>query len=90
MFTKLGQRSSIKIEVIRCRSTQECIQGLREPCGDAALTNRTGARWVKRFEKAGMPFRTISVQDNTTRRGEQHSSTTCSLLVAAWAARQMN
>ena len=32
MFTKLDQRSWIKIEVVRCRSTQECFQGLRELC----------------------------------------------------------
>ena len=30
MFTKLEQRSWIKIEVARIRSTQECSQGLRE------------------------------------------------------------
>ena len=31
----------------RCRSTQECFQGLREACGNAALAYRTVARWVK-------------------------------------------
>ncbi|KAJ4444109.1 hypothetical protein ANN_05898 [Periplaneta americana] len=30
MFTKLEQRSCIKIEVARGRSAQECFQGLRE------------------------------------------------------------
>ena len=44
MFTKLGQRSWINIEVARDRSTQECFQGLREACGDAALPYRTVAR----------------------------------------------
>ena len=34
MFKKLEQRSWIKIEVARCRSIQEFIQGLREACGD--------------------------------------------------------
>ena len=34
MFLKLEQRSWIKIEVARCRSTQECFQVLREACGD--------------------------------------------------------
>ena len=34
MFTKLEQRSWIKIEVARCRSTEECFQGLCEAlCG---------------------------------------------------------
>ncbi|KAJ4448832.1 hypothetical protein ANN_00223 [Periplaneta americana] len=37
MFTKLEQRSWIKIEVARGRSAQECFQGLREACDDAAL-----------------------------------------------------
>ncbi|PSN39634.1 hypothetical protein C0J52_27943 [Blattella germanica] len=46
MFTKLEQRSWIKIEVARGRSTQECFQGLREACGDVALPYRTVARWV--------------------------------------------
>ncbi|KAJ4445749.1 hypothetical protein ANN_12434 [Periplaneta americana] len=51
MFTKLEQRSSIKIEVARGRSAQECFQGLREACGDAALPYRTVARWVKAFRE---------------------------------------
>ena len=38
MFKKLEQRCWIKIEVARCRSTHECFQGLREACGDAALS----------------------------------------------------
>lgn len=49
MFTKLEQRSWIKIEVARGRSTQECFQGLREACGDVALPYRTVARWVTAF-----------------------------------------
>ncbi|KAJ4431732.1 hypothetical protein ANN_20334 [Periplaneta americana] len=51
MFTKLEQRSWIKIEVARGRSAQECFQGLREACGDAALPYRTVARWVKAFRE---------------------------------------
>ena len=47
MFTKLDQCSWIKIEVAWARSTQECFQGLREACGDAALPYHTVARWVK-------------------------------------------
>ena len=34
MFKKLEQRSWNKIEVARCRSTQDCFQGLREALGD--------------------------------------------------------
>ena len=33
MFTKLEQRSWIKIEVARARSTQECFHGLRGTLG---------------------------------------------------------
>ena len=39
MFTKLEQYFLIKIEVVRCRSTQECFQGIYEACGDAAIQN---------------------------------------------------
>ncbi|KAJ4437127.1 hypothetical protein ANN_17262 [Periplaneta americana] len=35
----------------RGRSAQECFQGLREACGDAALPYRTMARWVKAFRE---------------------------------------
>ncbi|KAJ4430699.1 hypothetical protein ANN_19290 [Periplaneta americana] len=58
-FTKLEQRSWIKIEVTRGRSAQECFQGLREACGDAALPYRTVAQWVKAFRKGR-----DAVQDN--------------------------
>ncbi|KAJ4452182.1 hypothetical protein ANN_03700 [Periplaneta americana] len=51
MFTKLEQRSWIKIEVARGRSAQECFQRLREACGDAALPYHTVARWVKAFRE---------------------------------------
>ncbi|KAJ4438964.1 hypothetical protein ANN_14918 [Periplaneta americana] len=51
ILTKLEQRSWIKIEVARGRSAQECFQGLREACGDAALPYRTVARWVKAFRE---------------------------------------
>ena len=40
MLTKLKQLSWIKIEVARCRITQECFQGLREECGDVASPYR--------------------------------------------------
>ncbi|KAJ4432029.1 hypothetical protein ANN_20643 [Periplaneta americana] len=50
-FTKLEQRPWTKIEVARGRSAQECFQGLREACGDAALPYRTVARWVKAFRE---------------------------------------
>jgi hypothetical protein len=43
MLTKQEQRSSIKIEVARGPCAQNCYQGLREVCGDAALPYRTVA-----------------------------------------------
>jgi hypothetical protein len=43
MFTKQEQRSWIKIEVARGSSAQNCYQGPREACGDAALPYRTVA-----------------------------------------------
>ena len=59
MFTKLEQRSWIKIEVARRRSTQECFQGLGEACGDAALPYRTVSRRVKAVREGR-----DAVQDN--------------------------
>ena len=59
MFTKVEQRSWIKIEVARGRSAQECFQGLREACGDAELPYRTVARWIKAFQKGR-----DAIQDN--------------------------
>ena len=35
----------------RSHSTQECFQGLREACGDAALSYRTVARLIKEFRE---------------------------------------
>ena len=64
--SKLEQRSWIKIEVARRRSTQECFQGLREACGYAALTYRTVVRWVKAFREGR-----DAVQDNL-RTGRPH------------------
>ena len=66
MFTIVEQRSWIKIEVARGLSTQECFQGLREACGDAALPYRTVARWVKTFREGS-----DTVQDNL-RTGRPH------------------
>ena len=77
MFTKLEQRSRIQIKVAWGRSTQECYQGLREACGEAALPYRTVARWVKHSRKAGIPFK-------TTPHGQQHSSTPC-FPVGCWS-----
>ncbi|KAJ4450294.1 hypothetical protein ANN_01714 [Periplaneta americana] len=51
ILTKLEQRSWIKIEMARGHSAQECFQGLREACGDAALPYRTVAQWVKAFQE---------------------------------------
>ena len=69
MFTKLEQRSWIKTEMARTRSTQECFQGLRESCSDAALPYRAMAQWLKAFRSGQPPYR-------VTPRGE-HSSTSC-------------
>ena len=63
MFIKLEQSSWIKIEVARRSSTQECIQGLCEACGDAVLPYRTVARWVKAFQEGS-----DAVQDSRTWR----------------------
>ena len=84
MFTKLKQRSWIKIEVARCRSIQGCFQGLREACRDAALPYRTVAWWVIAFRE-GMD----AVQDDPTWR--TISSTVASLLDAdrRWNAREL-
>ena len=65
MFTKLKQCSWIKIEVSQSRSTQ-LFQGLHEACDEAALPYYTEAWLVKHSEKAGMPFRTISIQGDPT------------------------
>ncbi|KAJ4449293.1 hypothetical protein ANN_00691 [Periplaneta americana] len=51
ILTKLEQRSWIKIEMARGHTAQECFQGLREACGDAAFPYRTVARWVKAFRE---------------------------------------
>ena len=59
MFTKLEQRSGIKIEVAWCRRKQECLHELREACGDAALPYLTVVRWVKAFREGR-----YVVQDN--------------------------
>jgi hypothetical protein len=45
------------IEVARSRSAQNCYQGLREACGDAALPYCTVARWVKLFHSGQLSFR---------------------------------
>src|ERR1043166_7500036 len=49
MFSKVEQRSWIKIEVARGRTAKECHQGLVEAAGSCALPYRTVARWVKAF-----------------------------------------
>ena len=51
MFTKLEQRSWIKIEVARGHSIQECFKGLSEAFGDAALPYRRVERWAKMFQE---------------------------------------
>jgi len=49
MFTKLEQRSWLKIEAGRDKTARECYQGLVEVCGMAVLPYRTVARWVQAF-----------------------------------------
>jgi len=49
MFTKLEQRSWLKIEAGRGKTARECYRGLVEVCGTAALPYRTVARWVQAF-----------------------------------------
>ena len=77
MFTKLEQRSWIKIEVARCRSTQECFKELRETCGDAVLTYRTVVRWVKAFREGK-----VAVQDNLHTGRPHVENNTVQLLVS--------
>ena len=77
MFKEPEQRFWIKIEVARGYSTQECFQGLREACGNAVLSYRTVARWVKAFRE-----RSDAVQDNL-RIGRPHlDNDTAQLLVS--------
>ena len=83
MFTKLEQRSWIKIKVARCRSKLECFRGLREACEDAVLPYRTVAQWAKAFWEGG-----YAVQDNLlTGRShvENNNSSTACLPVGCWS-----
>ena len=83
MRTRLEQRSWIKIEVARARSAQECFQRLHEACGDAALPCAYWHDELKRSGRAGMPFRTTSVQDDPTWRTTQFNSLLpCWMLIA--------
>ena len=90
MFIKLDQRPWIKIEVARCRSSQECFQGLREACDVAALPYRTVARWVKASRESR-----DAVQDNH-RTGQHHVEKNTVHLLASllgadplWTAREL-
>jgi hypothetical protein len=49
MFTKLEQRSWIKIQVAHGKNARQCHQGLIEACGNDALPYRMAARWVSAF-----------------------------------------
>ena len=75
MFTKLEQRSWIKLKchkvVIHKNDFRDCLKRM-------AMQRCHIAQWhdvLKRSVKAGMPFRTTSVQEYST--GEQHNSTPC-------------
>ena len=90
MFTKLEQRSWIKIEVAQCRSTQECFQGLVEACDDATLAYCTVARWVKAFREGR-----DAVQDNLHTRWPHVENNTVQLFASLldadcwWIAREL-
>ena len=58
--------STTAFEVARDHSTQECFQEQRAAYGDAALSYRTVARWVKLFREGR-----DAVQDNL-HRGRSH------------------
>ena len=82
MFPKLEQRSWIRIDVARCRSTQECFQGTCE-----ALPHFTVARWVKAF-----PEDRDAAQDNhRTGRSNNTVHFLASLLAAdrRWTTREL-
>ncbi|KAJ4426711.1 hypothetical protein ANN_26509 [Periplaneta americana] len=72
ILTQLEQRSWIKIEMAQGRSAQECFQGPREACGDAALPYRTVARWVKAYQREGDDFlgRIVAMDETWTRSYE--------------------
>ena len=84
MFTKPEQRSWIKIEVVGCRSTQECIRD----CVKHVVKQRYHiAQWydgLKRSRKAGMPFRTTFVHDYPTWRTTNFNSLLpCRMLIGS-------
>ena len=90
MFTKLEQRSWIKIEVTRRRSTQECFQGLREACDDEVLPYHTVARLVEAFWEGRN-----AIQDNLHTGRPHVDNNTVQLLASLldadrrWTAREL-
>ena len=66
MFTKVEQRSWMKIEMERGRTMQECFEGLHEACGDATLPYHKVARWVKAFREGRNSVQDNLVQDDPT------------------------
>ena len=90
MYTKLEQRSWIKLQVARCPSTHACFQGLCEAYGDAGLPYLKVAWWIKAFREGR-----DAVQDNL-RTGRSHvENNTIQLLVSLlnadrrWTAREL-
>ena len=83
MFTQLEQRSWIKIEVVRGRSTQECFQRLHKASGDGVLPYHTVARWVKAF-RGKLGCSSGQTPYKMTPCGEQHSSIPC-FFVGCWS-----
>ena len=74
MLTKLQQRSWIKIEVARCRSTQEC---LRNCVKHVAMQRCQMARWRKAFRGDR-----DAVQDNLRTERPQVENNTVELLAS--------
>ena len=75
MFTKLEQRSWIKIEVARSRSMQECFQELRGALWRCSVAlSHSGMMDYSVPRRQGC--RSIQPRYRTTSCGEKHSSTT--------------
>ena len=92
MFTELAQYYWIKVEVARGGRTQECFEGVREACSDAALPYRTVVRWVKALRE---DQDRDAVQDNF-HTGRPHVENNTLQLIASlldadhrWTAREL-
>ena len=90
MFTKLEQRSWLKIEAGRGKTATECYQGLVEVCGTAALPYRTVARWVQAF-RAGRQNATDQPRPRRPSATEAQVSSVATLLETdgRWTIREL-